>query len=144
MKLLSLSFWLALLVSVASLFPQQTQARCFFGIWGDCYDRGSSTTRPNSRPQVICSVWCPSGYNRRSVTIGPRCAWYHVGKCVDNTAYIDENCNLGNGQPRCVSGLQCERPAQPTGATCRPVPRFASSDRTHLEKASKKVSARHK
>lgn len=144
MKLLSVSFWLSALLA-ATLFPE-THAHCWFGIWGDCgRDRGSSTTRPSGREQVLCKWWCPSGYNRRGVTIGPSCRlWHGFGKCVDETAYQDESCHLEGGTPACYTDrLTCEQNAARNGAKCQPSARFLASDRTHLKKASKKVSLRH-
>ena len=65
--------------------------------------------RPASRKKVICDWWCPSGYTRRDVTIGPSCKWYHgLGKCVDRTAYRGESCGFAARTCRSGVGLTCE------------------------------------
>lgn len=84
---------------------------CNAGWEGKCCDVASASTpgpqeRPASRPAVICSWWCPSGYTRRDVTIGPGCStpsW--IGKCHDKAAYRGDGC--GYGGLKCVSGLTC-------------------------------------
>ena len=77
-------------------------------IWGTGSSAAAPETyeRPSDRPQVICSWWCPTGYSRRSVTVGPTCEWYHVGKCVDRSSYVGESC--GFPAKACVPGLACE------------------------------------
>ena len=63
--------------------------------WGWFKSKPSAgNQRPEGRELVICSVWCPSGYTRRDVTIGKSCSWYHIGKCVDRTAYEGESCGF--------------------------------------------------
>lgn len=89
----------------------QSDALCG-GLWNWFWGTGCSAAapdqveRPSNRPQVVCSYWCPSGYSRRDVTIGPQCAWYHVGKCVDSNSYHKESCGFAGKV--CMGGMDCE------------------------------------
>ena len=91
----------------------QSQSDALSGtFWDWLWGTGSSASapdtyeRPSDRPEVICSWWCPSGYSRRGVTIGPTCEWYQVGKCVDRSSYVGESC--GFAAKACVGSLVCE------------------------------------
>lgn len=63
--------------------------------------------RPDARPLAVCSLWCPEGYVRRSVSIGPDCAWYHIGKCVDRRSYWGESCGFP-AKDACLPGMSCQ------------------------------------
>jgi len=71
--------------------------------------------RPSNRPQVYCSWWCKSGYTRRDVTIGPKCKWWHIGKCADDTVYKGEGCDFVSAT--CSGTLECQdaTPAEQKG-----------------------------
>ena len=122
-KTLSMILTLALAVSACSTDPSHgsndvqiekvgtqsiSEALTFWDwMWGTGTSAPAPDTveRPGDRALVICSVWCPSGYTRRDVTIGPTCSWYHFTKCVDNTGYIGEDCAFTGHE--CADGLTC-------------------------------------
>ena len=69
-------------------------------------DAPDQNVRPADRAQVVCSWWCPSGYSRRDVTVGPTCSWYHIGKCVDSNSYEGESCGFAGKV--CMGSTSCQ------------------------------------
>ena len=90
----------------------QSDALCGNTFWGWLTGSGCSddapnqNLRPSDRPQVVCSWWCPTGYTRRDVTIGPSCSWYHIGKCVDSNSYEGESCGFAGKV--CMGTTSCQ------------------------------------
>lgn len=86
---------------------------CRHTFWGWLTQSGCSeeapdqNNRPSNRPRVLCTWWCPSGYRRRDVTIGPTCQWYQsIGKCVDSSSYVGESC--GYAGKECMGNTTCQ------------------------------------
>jgi len=78
--------------------------------------------RPEDRPQVVCTSWCPGGYTRREVSIGPDCSWYHIGKCVDRSGYYGESC--GFAARTCIPGVEL---------SCQPATQEDANKNAHSE-----------